>query len=145
MRHKRTYLRLCGSGVIVAIRSSTERRTRTVFARANTSTLGQVLLTLRLANFDLLLLAAASKLLRLEGVLGLELRPAMLGNVSFGHGAGGLFRTRRRSGVDVRGGREDAQRRRGKGRKERKIFKAKRDQLMMKDECPCPPVARVRY
>jgi hypothetical protein len=81
-----TYLGLCRSSVIVTVGGGTERGTRAVLACSNASSLGQVLLSLCLANFDLLLLTAPAKLFRLEGVLRLEVRPAMLGDKLVGHG-----------------------------------------------------------
>jgi len=84
------------SGLIITIRGGTERSTRAVLTGSNTSTLGQVLLTLGLSNLDLLLLATTTELLRLEGILGLELSSAMLGNVSLSHGDCYCFGTRGR-------------------------------------------------
>jgi hypothetical protein len=80
-----TYLRLGRSGVIIAIGGGTKRSTRTVLTGSDTSSLGQVLLTLGLSDLDLLLLTATAELLRLEGVLRLELSAAMLGDVSLSH------------------------------------------------------------
>lgn len=82
------------SGLIIAIRGGTERSTRAVLTGTNTSTLGQVLLTLGLSDLDLLLLATTTELLRLEGILGLELSSAMLGNVSLSHDDCDCFGTR---------------------------------------------------
>jgi len=84
------------SGLIITIRGGTERSTRAVLTGSNTSTLGQVLLTLGLSNLDLLLLATTTELLRLEGILGLELSSAMLGNVSLSHDDCDCFGTRGR-------------------------------------------------
>jgi hypothetical protein len=78
-------LRLGRSGVIIAIGGGTKRSTRTVLTGSDTSSLGQVLLTLGLSDLDLLLLTATTELLRLEGVLRLELSAAMLGDVSLSH------------------------------------------------------------
>ena len=83
-----TYLGLARRVFIVAIRSSTQRRTGAVLACANTTALGQVLLALRLADLDLLLFTTATQLFGLEGALRLELGAPMLGNVPFGHGCG---------------------------------------------------------
>jgi hypothetical protein len=87
---KKTYLRLAGGVFIVAIGSSTQRRAGAVLACANTTALGQVLLTFRLADLDLCLLTATAQLLGLEGALRLELGAPMLGDVAVGHGRGGL-------------------------------------------------------
>lgn len=87
-----TYLRLRGSGVIVAVGSGAQGGTRALVARADTTTLGQVLLSLGLANLDLLLLAATSEFVGLEGVLRLELSSAMLGDVPVSHGCDGNLR-----------------------------------------------------
>lgn len=81
-----TYLGLCGGGLIVTVGGGTKGSTRSVLTGADASSLGQVLLTLGLADLDLLLLAAAAELLRLEGVLRLELSAAMLGDVALSHG-----------------------------------------------------------
>jgi hypothetical protein len=86
-QRKATYLRLSRGGVIVAVGSGTERGARAVLAGADTSPLGQVLLALCLSDLNLLLFAAASKLLGLEGVLSLELGSAMLWDISFRHDA----------------------------------------------------------
>ena len=83
-----TYLALGGSGVIIAVGRSTQRRTGPVSTCADASTLGQVLLALGLPDLDLLLLATAAQLLRLEGALRLELSSAMLGNVPISHDCG---------------------------------------------------------
>ena len=53
--------------------------------------LRQALLSLRLPNLDLLLLAAASQLVGLEGLLGLVVAP-VFGDVSFSHGAKRVLR-----------------------------------------------------
>lgn len=81
----RTYLGFCGGGLIVAVGSSTKRGARSILTGSNTSTLCKVLFSLGLSNLDLLFLATTTQLLRLEGVLGLELRPTMLGDVSLRH------------------------------------------------------------
>ena len=86
---KKTYLGLARRVFIVAIGGSTQRGARAVVASANTTALGQVLLALRLADLDLLFLAATTQLLGLEGALRLELRAPMLGDVAFGHGCDG--------------------------------------------------------
>ena len=91
-----TYLRFSRGGLIVAIRGSTEGSARSVFTGSNTSSLGQVLLTLGLSNLDLLLLTTATEFFRLEGVLRLELSSAMLGNVSLSHDDCDCFGTRGR-------------------------------------------------
>lgn len=80
-----TYLRFSRGGLIVAIRGSTEGSARSVLTGSNTSSLGQVLLTLGLSNLNLLLLTTATEFFRLEGVLRLELSAAMLGDVSLSH------------------------------------------------------------
>lgn len=85
-----TNLALRGGSLIVTVRSGAEGGTRTVCTCANTSPLGKVFLTLCLADLNLLLLAAAAELLRLEGILSLELGATMLGDEPVGHG-GGLY------------------------------------------------------
>ena len=81
----KTYLGLRWRVFIVAVGSSTERSTGTVLTGADATTLGQVLLALRLADLDLLLFTAATQLFWFERVLGLELGAPMLGNVSVSH------------------------------------------------------------
>lgn len=83
-----TYLGFCGRVLILAVGGGAEGGTRSVVASADASSLCQVLLTLCLSNLDLLLLATAAELIWLEGVLGLELGPSMLGDVALSHGCG---------------------------------------------------------
>lgn len=83
-----TYLRFSRSSIIVAVGSGAQRGTRPVCARGKASPLCQVLLTLRLANLDLLLLATAAEFFGLEGALRLEVGAAMLGNVAISHVCG---------------------------------------------------------
>lgn len=80
-----TYLGFGGSCVIVAVWRGAERSARSLVAGADASAFREVLLTLRLTDFDLLLLATASELLGFKGMFCLELSPAMLGNVTVGH------------------------------------------------------------
>lgn len=80
------YLRLGGRVLIVTVGGSTKGSTRSRVASTDTAPLGQVLLALRLANLDLLFLTTATKLIGLEGALGLELGATMLGNVPVSHG-----------------------------------------------------------
>ncbi|KUI56758.1 hypothetical protein VP1G_10880 [Cytospora mali] len=86
-----TYLGLGWGSIIITVGGGAQGSTRSVFACADASSLRQVLLALCLSNLDLLLLAATTKLIRLEGVLGLELGPAMLGDVSLSHGCDRLW------------------------------------------------------
>lgn len=81
----RTYLRFCGGRLIVTVGSGTKRGARTILTSPNTSTFCKVLFSLGLSNFNLLFLAAATQLLRFEGVLRLELSPTVLGDVSLRH------------------------------------------------------------
>lgn len=84
-----TYLALDVSALIIAVWSSAQRSTRAAtFAGCDATALGEVLLPLLLADLDLLLLAAAAQLVGLEGVLRLERRATVLGNVAIGHVAG---------------------------------------------------------
>jgi len=81
-----TYCALGVGSLIVAVWCSAERRTRAGLATAtNASPLGEVLLTLLLANLDLLFLAAAAQLVRLESVLRLEGGAAVLGDITVRH------------------------------------------------------------
>lgn len=81
----RTYLRLSRGRVIVAVRGGAEGSAWSLVAGADASAFCQVLLTFRLSDLHLLLLATAAELLRLERVFCLELGPAMLRNVAVGH------------------------------------------------------------
>lgn len=81
-----TYLGLCGRVLILAVGGGAQGGTRSVLASADASSLCQVLLTLCLSNLNLLLLATAAKLIWLEGVLGFELGPSVLGDVALSHG-----------------------------------------------------------
>lgn len=91
---KFTYLALSGSSVIVTVGGGAQRGTGTVLACADTAALCEVLLSLGLSDLDLLLLAATSQLLGLEGALRLELSSAMLGNVPISHDCGSFSRRR---------------------------------------------------
>jgi hypothetical protein len=82
-----TYCALGVGSLIITVRCSAERSTRAGLATAtNASPLCEVLLTLLLADLDLLLLAAAAKLLGLECTLRLDVCATVLGNVAFTHG-----------------------------------------------------------
>ena len=85
-----TYLGLRWSGVIVTIWCSTKGSSwsRRRVATSKTSALCEVVLALSLANLDLLLLAAATKLLWLEGALSLEVGAAMFWDETLRHGCG---------------------------------------------------------
>lgn len=102
-----TDLTFGGSSVIVAVGGGAEGSARAVGTRADASPLCEVLLTLGLADLYLLLLAAAAELLRLEGILGLELSATVLGDVPVGHGGGRV--------VVIGDGRRRERRRRGGG------------------------------
>jgi len=82
-----TDLALNVAALIVAVRRSAQRSTGLV-PSGDTTTLCEVLLTLRPADLDLLFLAAAAELVRLERALRLEGCAAMLGDVLVGHGCG---------------------------------------------------------
>jgi hypothetical protein len=71
--------------LIVAVGGGAERGAGLV-AAGDTPSLCEVLLTLRLADLDLLLLAAAAELVGLERALCLESRATVLGDVFVGHG-----------------------------------------------------------
>jgi hypothetical protein len=84
------YLTFSGHGIIVTVClcSKGSAGTRGAISAPNTSSLSKVFLSLGFSDLDLLLLAAASQLFRLEGVLGLELSTTMLWDVAFGHVCG---------------------------------------------------------
>lgn len=85
-RSCKTYRALSVGALIIAVRRSTERGTGAALATvANASPLGQVLLTLLLADLDLLLLATAAELIGLERVLRLESGAAVLGDITVRH------------------------------------------------------------
>ena len=81
-----TDLPLDVAALIVAVGCRSQRGTGAVGAAANTAALCEVLFTLRPADLDLLLLAAAAELIWLKGVLGLEGGAAVLGNITVRHG-----------------------------------------------------------
>lgn len=82
-----TYRTLSVGALIVAVRCRTEGSARAALATvANASPLCEVLLTLLLADLDLLFLTTAAELVRLEGVLGLERRTTVLRDVAVRHG-----------------------------------------------------------
>ena len=83
------YLTFRGHGIIVTIClcSQGSARSRTV-SGSNPSSLREIFLAFGLADLDLLLLATASQLFRLEGVLRLELSTTMFWDVAFGHVCG---------------------------------------------------------
>jgi hypothetical protein len=85
VKSRRTHLVLNVAALIVTVGSSSKGSARLVSAR-NTTTLCEVLLALCPANLDLLLLAAAAELVRLESALRLERRAAVLGDVAVSHG-----------------------------------------------------------
>jgi hypothetical protein len=80
-----TYLALDISPFIVAVGSGTQRSAGSVSA-SNATALCEVLLALGLSDLDLLFLAAAAELVRLESALRLEGRATVLGDIAFGHG-----------------------------------------------------------
>jgi hypothetical protein len=86
-----TNLALDASALIITVRGCPKhlaRATHTDIAISgcDASSLGKVLFSLGLPDLDLLLLATTTELVRLEGIFGLELSAAVLGNVSLGHG-----------------------------------------------------------
>jgi hypothetical protein len=84
-----TNLALNVAALIFTVGGSSQRRAGLVSSR-NATTLCEVLLSLCSANLDLLLLAAATELVGLEGALGLEGGAAMFGDVLVSHGCGDL-------------------------------------------------------
>ena len=75
------------AALIVAVGGSAQRRAWLV-AAGDATTLCEVLLALRPADLDLLLLAAAAELVRLERALRLERGAAMFGDVLVSHACG---------------------------------------------------------
>ena len=98
-----TYLGFCGSGLIVTVGRSAERSTGAVLAGTNAATFGEILFSLSFADLDLLFLSAAPQLLGLERIFGLELRSAMLGDVSLRHGVDGDAASEELANTLVRG------------------------------------------
>ena len=92
------YLRLGGRVLIITVGSSTKGSSRSRVASTDTAPLGQVLLALCLANLDLLFLTTATKLIGLEGALGLELGATMLGDIAVSHGCDVMSGRRRPDG-----------------------------------------------
>jgi hypothetical protein len=80
------YFTLNGSSLIIAI--SVAANADFSIASLNTSSLGEVLLSLLSSNLYLLFLASTTQLIGFETVLCLELGAAMFGDVSFSHDAG---------------------------------------------------------
>lgn len=94
VKERFAYLRLGRRVLIVTVGGGTKGSSRSRVASTNTAPLGQVLLALRLANLDLLFLTTATKLIGLEGALGLELGATVLGNVPVSHGYDVMSRRR---------------------------------------------------
>jgi hypothetical protein len=84
MFERQTNLAFIVATLIVAVRSGTERGTRLI-ATGDASSLCKILLTFRTADLDLLLLAAAAELIRLESALRFEGGATMLGDILVGH------------------------------------------------------------
>jgi hypothetical protein len=83
----KAYLTLDSTGFIVALSSGVHAtNTDATIPCLNTTSLGQVVLTLLLPNLDLLFLTATAELIGLELASGLELRPAVFGDIAFRHG-----------------------------------------------------------
>ena len=80
-----TYLTFDGSGLIITVGSGPQGCTKLALSACDAPSFGKVLLTLLLSDLDLLLLTTTTELIRLESVLGLECRPAVLGNVPVRH------------------------------------------------------------
>ena len=82
-----TNLTLNRTPLIITVNGSTQGsargRTWCSISTGYASSLCQILLSLCLTNFYLLLLTAAAEFIRLEGILRLELGAAMLWNVAF--------------------------------------------------------------
>ena len=83
---KVTYLTLCVGALIVTVWRCTKRSAwRTIATSADSSPLCEVLFSLLLADLYLLLFAAPTELIRLEGALRFEVGAAMLGDVALCH------------------------------------------------------------
>lgn len=82
----KAYLTLDGAGLVITLSGNTAAYTNSTITGLDTSSLGQVLFSLLLANFNLLLLTATTEFIRLELISGLELGATVLGDVTFGHG-----------------------------------------------------------
>jgi hypothetical protein len=80
-----THLAFDVTTLVIAVWGCTERSTRLI-PSGNATALREVLLTFGAANLDLLLFAAATELVRLEGGLRLESVAAMLWDVPIRHG-----------------------------------------------------------
>ena len=79
------YLAFDGTAFIVTVCRGQAANTDLSITSLDAPALCKILLSLLSADLDLLLLTAATKLIRLESILGLELRAAVLGNVAFSH------------------------------------------------------------
>src|SRR5271156_5121216 len=80
-----TDLAFDGTAFIVTVCSGQAANTDLSIPPLDAPAFRKVLLSLLSADLDLLLLTAATELIRLECIFGLELRAAMLGNVAFSH------------------------------------------------------------
>ena len=90
-----TYLALYGSSLIIAINGGAQgsawcRHLRSISSRY-TSSLRKVLFALCFSNLNLLLLAATTQFIGLEGVFGFELCASMLWDEAFRHVDGVCF------------------------------------------------------
>jgi hypothetical protein len=81
-----TYLALNSTSFIVTLGGGSHATNAdATIPGLNTTSLGQVIVTLLLANLDLLFFTTAAELIGLELVLSLELCPAVFGDVAFRH------------------------------------------------------------
>lgn len=99
----RTHLALNSTGLIVTLGGgghATANADSTIPGLDATS-LGQILLTLLLPNLDLLFFTTAAELVRAELVPGLELGPAVLGDITFRHGDRSKAEGKRASNIKI--------------------------------------------
>jgi hypothetical protein len=96
-KKSRTYLALDSTGLVITLGGSGHATTNadSTIAGLNSASLGQVLLTLLLSDLDLLFLTAATELIGLELVPGLELGPTVFGDIAFRHGVWKLMKEKK--------------------------------------------------
>ena len=81
------YLTLDSAGLIVTLGSRyAAAHANATIAGLNSSSLGQILFSLLLSDFNLLFLTTTTEFVRPELIPGLELGATMLGDVALGHG-----------------------------------------------------------
>ena len=86
-KKENTYLALNSSGLIITFSGGSHAATNSdsTITSLDTTSLGQVLITLLLSDLNLLLFTTAAEFIGAELVAGLELSPAVFGDITFRH------------------------------------------------------------